>query len=104
MSATGRPRLPYPGPEDHADAMEDAARSLAETLRTGPRSLDSRAVFLGMSRTAGSVHMAALYLRSQGWLPLDATEEPEMTQQWERALAALSEASRLFEEIANGWI
>jgi hypothetical protein len=94
--------------EASADPMEDAAARLAELLASfaaGPRpSLDARAVFLGMGRTAEAMRLAAGHLRQQDWLSFADEDESDMAARWSSALAALAETSGLFEEIANGWI
>ena len=91
-----------------ADAMEDATVQMAELLAgfaaTPRRSLDARAVFLAMARTAEQMRLAAGYLRQQDWLSFADEEEPEVAVEWSLTLANLGNASRLFEEIANGWI
>lgn len=93
-------------PEAHADDMEDAAAMMAGSLSqlrsvTG-KSLDPRAVFLAMSRTAGLFQSTALELARQGWVTPD--DDPEALVQWKAAMDSLGSVSGFFSEVANGWI
>lgn len=93
--------------EHAADAIEDAAASLVQHLADLdaapiPHGLDARVVLLGLSRALASSKEAAGQLAHQGWFDLGA--DAESTARWQQALAGLSEASAMFEEIANGWI
>jgi hypothetical protein len=94
--------------EAQGDAMEDAAALVVDLLTSlagePDPSLDARAVFLAMARTAARIQRAAESLRQQDWLSFADDEEPDMAARWSRTLAGLDEASRLFEEIAGGWI
>jgi len=94
--------------EARAAAMEDAATRLAGLLgRLAAEencALDSRAVFLALSRTAEQVRLAAGHLRQQDWLSFADEDEPDLAARWSKTLGALDKASRLFEEIADGWI
>jgi len=94
--------------EVQADAMEEAATQMAGLLASFAsernRLMDARAVFLAMARTAEQMRLAAGYLRQQDWLSFADEKEPETAVEWSLTLANLGNASRLFEEIANGWI
>lgn len=105
----GDPAAPAAGCdiEASADALEEAAIRLHELLAaftaSGWRSLDPRAVFLGMARACEPVESAARELARQGWLDLDDADENDQAR-WAAALAGLRDAAAMFEEIADGWI
>ena len=94
--------------EGQADALADAAASLAELLSAFSReprpSLDVITVFRALSRSAESMAAAAAELRRQEWFDLGDDADPEAAAAWKGALDGLKSAAGTFKWIADGWI
>ncbi len=96
--------------EGQADALEDAAARLAETLtafgQESRQPLDAIAVFRALSRSAESMAAAAAEMRRQEWFDLDDENEAdaEASAAWTAALEGLKSAAGTFGWVADGWI
>lgn len=95
--------------EAQTDAMADAAGQMAGLLTRfarapGRRSMDSIAVFHGMSRAVEALSAAAAELRRQEWLDLDDEEHPEFAARWAQTQENLDAAATMSRKSPTGWI